>query len=202
MVAMSNDAGRIVQCLVASAKGLRCGSFEPARLFGFSDFLSSAGLRYVCHSSFIFILCALQSKGFNVITGTIVDATIIDAPSSTKNQNKARGPEMHQTRKVQQWYFGMKLHIDVNSQSGLTHSAVVTPANVHYKYPLPDLLHGHETDTPIRASSGPNAHNKATRDRQIKPDFFDFSPSTPTHASLMVIVQLSSGPFLGLRFLN
>ena len=86
----------------------------------------------------------LQARGFKLNTGTIVDATIIGAPSSTKNADKARDPEMHQTRKGQQWYFGMKLHIGVDSQSGLTHSAVVTPANVHDKHPLPDLLHGQE----------------------------------------------------------
>ncbi len=86
----------------------------------------------------------LQTRGFKVNTGTIVDATIIGAPSSTKNADKARDPEMHQTRKGQQWYFGMKLHIGVDSQSGLAHSAVVTAANVHDKHPLPDLLHGNE----------------------------------------------------------
>ena len=86
----------------------------------------------------------LQARGFKLNTGTIVDATIIGAPSSTKNADKARDPEMHQTRKGKQWYFGMKLHIGVDSQSGLTHSAVVTPANVHDKHPLPDLLHGQE----------------------------------------------------------
>lgn len=86
----------------------------------------------------------LQARGFKLNTGTIVDATIIGAPSSTKNADKARDPEMHQTRKGQQWYFGMKLHIGVDSQSGLTHSAVVTVANVHDKHPLPDLLHGQE----------------------------------------------------------
>jgi transposase, IS5 family len=86
----------------------------------------------------------LQARGLKVGTGTIVDATIIGAPSSTKNSNKARDPEMHQTRKGQQWYFGMKLHIGVDSQTGLTHSAVVTAANVHDKHPLPDLLHGEE----------------------------------------------------------
>lgn len=86
----------------------------------------------------------LQSKGFKLNTGTIVDATIIGAPSSTKNANKARDPDMHQTRKGQQWYFGMKLHIGVDSQSGLSHHAVVTAANVHDKHPLPDLLHGKE----------------------------------------------------------
>jgi IS5 family transposase len=86
----------------------------------------------------------LQARGFKVNTGTIVDATIIGAPSSTKNADKARDPEMHQTRKGQQWYFGMKLHIGVDSQSGLAHSAVVTAANIHDKHPLPDLLHGNE----------------------------------------------------------
>ena len=86
----------------------------------------------------------LQTRGFKVNTGTIVDATIIGAPGSTKNADKARDPEMHQTRKGKQWYFGMKLHIGVDSQSGLAHSAVVTAANVHDKHPLPDLLHGQE----------------------------------------------------------
>ena len=77
-------------------------------------------------------------------TGTIVDATLMVAPGSTKNAGKKRDPEMHQTRKGKQWYFGMKLHIGVDSQSGLAHSAVVTPANVHDKHPLAQLLHGQE----------------------------------------------------------
>ncbi|MBI3729382.1 MAG: IS5 family transposase [Burkholderiales bacterium] len=86
----------------------------------------------------------LSSSGMSLKTGTIVDATIIAAPSSTKNREKQRDPEMRQTRKGKQWYFGMKLHIGVDSQSGLTHSAVVTSANVHDKHPLPKLLHGRE----------------------------------------------------------
>jgi IS5 family transposase len=86
----------------------------------------------------------LQARGLKVGTGTIVDATIIGAPSSTKNSDKARDPEMHQTRKGRQWYFGMKLHIAVDSQTGLAHSAVVTAANVHDKHALPKLLHGEE----------------------------------------------------------
>ena len=68
----------------------------------------------------------------------------IAAPSSTKNADKQRDPEMHQTRKGRQWYFGITLHIGVDSQSGLAHSAVVTPANIHDKHPLPHLLHGQE----------------------------------------------------------
>jgi len=86
----------------------------------------------------------LQERGMKVGTGTIVDATIIGAPSSTKNAEKRRDPEMHQTRKGQQWYYGMKVHIGVDSRYGLTHRAVVTAANVHDKHPLPELLHGKE----------------------------------------------------------
>jgi transposase, IS5 family len=86
----------------------------------------------------------LQAQGLKVGKGTIVDATIISAPSSTKNAQRERDPEMHQTRKGQQWYFGMKLHIGVDSESGLAHSAVVTAANVHDKHPLPQLMHGAE----------------------------------------------------------
>ena len=88
----------------------------------------------------------LQDQGMKLSTGTIVDATIISAPSSTKNASGERDPEMHQTRKGQQWYFGMKLHIGVDSKSGLAHSAVVTAANVHDKHPLPQLLHGAEQE--------------------------------------------------------
>jgi IS5 family transposase len=86
----------------------------------------------------------LQAQGLKVGTGAIVEATIISAPSSTKNAQKERDPEMHQTRKGQQWYFGMKLHIGVDSKTGLAHSAVVTAANVHDKHPIPQLLHGRE----------------------------------------------------------
>jgi len=86
----------------------------------------------------------LQAQGLKIGTGTIVDATIIGAPSSTKNADKKRDPEMCQTRKGRQWYFGMKVHIGVDSQTGLVHSAVVTAANVHDKHALPDLLHGEE----------------------------------------------------------
>lgn len=87
----------------------------------------------------------LQSKGMKVSGGTIVDATIIAAPSSTKNASGERDPEMHQTKKGNQWHFGMKGHIGVDSKTKLIHSAVVTPANVHDSQPLPQLLHGAET---------------------------------------------------------
>lgn len=86
----------------------------------------------------------LQANGLKVSTGTIVDATIISAPSSTKNKDKARDPEMRQTKKGNQWYFGMKAHIGVDSKTKLIHSVVATSANVHDKHPIPQLLHGNE----------------------------------------------------------
>ena len=72
----------------------------------------------------------LQNKGVRITTGTIVDATIIRAPSSTKNRDQQRDSEMHQTRKGKDWYFGMKAHVGVDSKNKIIHSAVVTPANV------------------------------------------------------------------------
>jgi IS5 family transposase len=87
----------------------------------------------------------LESQGMKVSTGTIVDATIINAPASTKNQDKARDPDMHQTKKGNQWYFGMKAHIGVDSKNKLIHSVVATAANVADSTVLPDLLHGDET---------------------------------------------------------
>lgn len=87
----------------------------------------------------------LESQGLKVTTGTIVDASIINAPSSTKNAEQKRDPDMHQTRKGKQWYFGMKAHIGVDSQTKLIHSVVATAANVADSRILPDLLHGEET---------------------------------------------------------
>ena len=87
----------------------------------------------------------LASCGHEVRTGTIVDATIIDAPSSTKNEERARDPEMHQTKKGNQWFFGMKGHVGVDSKTNIIHSVVVTAANVADCTVLPELLHGKET---------------------------------------------------------
>jgi IS5 family transposase len=87
----------------------------------------------------------LLANGMKLSGGTIVDATIIAAPSSTKNADNARDPEMHQTKKGNQWHFGMKVHIGVDSKTGLTHSASITSANVHDSQELPNLLHGNET---------------------------------------------------------
>src|SRR5262249_21748475 len=87
----------------------------------------------------------LTAKGLKVATGKIVDATIINAPSSTKNAKKARDPEMHQTKKGNQWSFGMKAHLGVDSRTKLIDSVAATPANAADNTVLPDLLHGKET---------------------------------------------------------
>lgn len=86
----------------------------------------------------------LQDNGLVVRQGTIVDATLIDAPSSTKNKAGARDPEMHQTRKGNQWYFGMKAHIGVDLHGGMVHSVVGTAANVSDVTQAHLLLHGQE----------------------------------------------------------
>jgi IS5 family transposase len=87
----------------------------------------------------------LKANGMAMKQGTIIDATLIAAPSSTKNKSKERDPEMHQTKKGNQWYFGMKVHIGVDSESGLIHSVETSAANVHDLTPAADLLHGEET---------------------------------------------------------
>ena len=87
----------------------------------------------------------LQAKGVRITTGTIVDATILHAPTSTKNRQQKRDPEMHQTRKGKQWYFGMKAHVGVDSKTKIIHTAVATAANIADSTVLPDLLHGEET---------------------------------------------------------
>ena len=126
----------------------------------------------------------LHACGLAVSRGTIVDATIINAPSSTKNQERTRDPEMHQTKKGNQWYFGMKAHVGVDSKTKLIHSVVATPANVHDSRVLPDLLHGAETrvwgdsaytgQTDVIRGCAPNAqdftHEKGARDRPLTPE--------------------------------
>ena len=93
----------------------------------------------------------LTERGLMMHQGTIVDATIINAPWSTKNQKKQRDPEMHQTKKGNQWrghlgwYFGMKAHTGVDKDSGLVHPVAVSAANLHDSQAMDELLHGEET---------------------------------------------------------
>ncbi|MBT9486999.1 MAG: IS5 family transposase [Rubrivivax sp.] len=88
----------------------------------------------------------LQVKGLLLKAGTVVDATLIAAPSSTKNNSGERDPEMHQAKKGNQWHFGMKAHIGVDAQSGLVHTVRGTAANVNDVVEANGLLHGQETD--------------------------------------------------------
>jgi len=92
------------------------------------------------------INAGLAQQGLMLKTGTVVDATIIAAPSSTKNKDGERDPEMHQTKKGNQWHFGMKAHIGVDAESGLVHTVIGTAANVSDVTQAAALLHGDETD--------------------------------------------------------
>ena len=87
----------------------------------------------------------LQQQGLMLKQGTLVDASILSAPSSTKNKSGQRDPEMHQTKKGNQWHFGMKMHIGADDISGAVHSLETTAANVHDVTVADQLLHGEET---------------------------------------------------------
>jgi IS5 family transposase len=91
-------------------------------------------------------------RGLLLREGTLVDATLIAAPSSTKNAKRERDPEMHQTKKGNQWYFGMKAHIGADRDSKLVHTVVVTAANVAAVTQTAELLHGQETQ--VHADAG------------------------------------------------
>jgi len=86
----------------------------------------------------------LERRGLLVRQGTIVDATIMAAPTSTKNASGKRDPEMSSTKKGDEWYFGMKLHVGADDESGVAHTATVTTAKVHDSQVMEDLLHGGE----------------------------------------------------------
>ncbi len=105
----------------------------------------------------------LARKGLLLKRGSIVDATIIPAPSSTKNAEGERDPEMHQTKKGNQWHFGMKAHIGVDADSGLVHTVTTTTANEADVEQVADLLHGKEEH--VWADSGyRGAHSRVQRD--------------------------------------
>ena len=87
----------------------------------------------------------LKSRGMAMKQGTIIDATLIAAPTSTKNKQGEREPKMHQTQKGNQWLYGMKVQISVDAESGLIHSLHTTAANVHELAPAAELLHGEDT---------------------------------------------------------
>jgi IS5 family transposase len=106
----------------------------------------------LCKGLFTAINADLTARGLLLRAGTLVDATLIAAPSSTKNQQKQRDPEMHQTKKGHQWYFGMKAHIGADRDSKLVHTVVVTAANVADITKTAELLHGQEQQ--VHADAG------------------------------------------------
>lgn len=105
----------------------------------------------------------LSEKGVMLREGTIVDATIINAPPSTKNESRTRDPEMKQTKKGNQWYFGMKAHVGTDTDRGLVHSVVVTNAAVHDSQVMDDLLHGKE-----RSVYGDKAYSDTGKCREFE----------------------------------
>jgi len=127
----------------------------------------------------------LAAKGRKIATGTIVDATIINAPSSTKNAAKAHDPEMHQTKKGNQWYFAMKAHLGIDSRTKLIHSVVATPANVADSRVLPDLLHGKET----RVWGDQAYRGQRTMIRQSAPRAQDFTNRRYRHRGVVNLVE-------------
>jgi IS5 family transposase len=106
----------------------------------------------LCKGLFAAINADLAARGLLLREGTLVDATLIAAPPSTKNQEKQRDPEMHQTKKGNQWYFGMKAHIGADRDSKLVHTVVVTAANVADITQTAELLHGQEKQ--VHADAG------------------------------------------------
>lgn len=123
----------------------------------------------LCKGLFTAINADLAARGLLLRAGTLVDATLIAAPSSTKNAKRERDPEMHQTQKGNQWYFGMKAHIGADRDSKLVHTVVVTAANVADVTKTAALLHGQETQ--VHADAGYTGVEKrpeiATLERKI-----------------------------------
>ncbi len=118
----------------------------------------------------------LAARGLLLKSGTVVDATLIAAPSSTKNKDGQRDPEMHQTKKGNQWHFGMKAHIGVDADSGLVHTVTTTAANAHDVTQAHALLHGEEEI--VFADSGYRGVDKRQEIQQQHPD-------TPWHIAMM-----------------
>ncbi len=115
----------------------------------------------------------LLANGMKLSGGTIVDATLIAAPPSTKNQDKGRDPEMHQVKKGNEWHFGMKMHIGMDSRTGLIHSASATAANEHDSHQLANLLHGDETR--LYGDSAYRGENQKATLRKLAPKARDFT---------------------------
>lgn len=115
---------------------------DETTILNFRHLLERHGLT---EAIFAAVNAHLADRGVSVRSGTLVDATIIDAPSSTKNKAKARDPEMSSTKKGNEWSFGMKAHVGVHADGGAVHSLETTTAKVHDNQVWDELLHGGET---------------------------------------------------------
>ena len=137
---------------------------DETTILNFRHLLERHGLGQVLFES---IKEHLSEAGLMLKEGTIVDASIIEAPSSRKNRKRERDPEMKQTSKGNQWHFGMKLHVGVDDQNGLVHSLATTSANMHDLTASEQLLHGEEVrvwgDVGYRGMEKREAH----KDRQV-----------------------------------
>src|SRR3989304_10634793 len=114
---------------------------DETTILNFRHFLETHALQ---KKFFTIVKDSMEEKGFILKKGTTVDATIIDAPSSTKNKNKKRDADMSSTKKHGQWYFGMKAHIGTDTDTGVIHSLETTTAKIHDKDKFEALMHGQE----------------------------------------------------------
>ena len=138
---------------------------DATTLLKFRRLLATQGLTKTIFDA---INALLRERGLLMNQGTLVDATIIAAPSSTKNQDKARDPEMGHTRKGKQYYFGAKAHIGVDEESGLVHSTTTTAANVADITETVNLLHGEEAAVFADAGYTGAEKREELKDRQVK----------------------------------
>ena len=142
-----SDEGTVAEVIDSRAFSDFCGVDSSNQvpngdtLGRFRNLLIQHGLQ---EQLFAQVVTMLMERGLILKKGTIVDSTIISAPSSTKNKEKKRDPDAHQTKKGNTWHFGYKAHIGVDRDSGLVHTVEATPANVHDVNMTPKLLHGEE----------------------------------------------------------
>jgi transposase, IS5 family len=122
---------------------------------------------YLTQAIFAQIRSLLEQKRLLLKSGTIVDATIIEAPPSTKNEDKARDPEMHQAKKGKEWHFGMKAHVGTDKR-GIVHSLSTTAANVSDISQMPQLLHGQEREVFGDQAYWSQSHRQGARARGIR----------------------------------
>ena len=133
----------------------------------------------------------LAKRGLLMRADTIVDATLIAAPSSTKNSTGTRDPEMRQTKKGSNYHFGMKAHIGVDADSGVVHTITNTAANVHDITQANDLLHGQEQD--VYADSGYRGIEKRSATQQLHPDVHWHTSMMPSKRKAIKAAKAQEG---------